>query len=905
MNPVGVAVSPSGNLYVAERLNARISKFTSDGEFLAKWGTSGSGDGQFAYPTGVIVDAAFNVYVVEEGNNRVQKFDSTGTFLHKWSFADGVSQNFAEPWTLAVDADCNVYVTDRLLHSVSKFDSAGTFIRKWGTYGFNPGQFRYPTGIAVDRFGRVYVTDNNNDRVQVFTSDGAFIRTWGSFGNADGKFHYPYGIDVGADGSVYVADHTNYRMQEFDSSGGFLTKWGSQGSADGQFNGPVDVAVDAAGSIYVADEYNHRIQKFSPGEPGCWGVFVLTDPQAQVAAPGASASFSVSAGGNAVLSYRWQKYCTDIAGATDSTYTISSASPGDAGPYRVIVSNSCGVDTSAVAALVLTASPTSCSMSGWIPNGRAMHQNLSSFFPPSPFFLAGVTDGAAGVLGTWSFGDAKAFRVDSCGQRPPGWTSQGNPLAQRLAQEVSIASDQQGGAIVAFISEYGTFLHAQRVLQDGTVHPSWPADGRQLTTYPLYESVSMTAGDSSGAFVYFASGSSGVPYLQRVTGSGIIPAGWPAAGLALSTSAASNDNYTRKRNVVPDGSGGAYASWMDDSVRVQRVTKLGQIATGWRAGGLAVGTFTYTTTVLVADDAGGVYVVWNQGSSVLAQRLTSSGEPAAGWPASEVYIGSGYSVDAAADGAGGLLVTWQGGGSGMDIWARRVAGTPGSCEGDWPGGGTLVCGTAADQLNPTIIGDGDGGAYVAWEDYRNSPDGDIYTHRVTAWGALDPTWPSDGRLLCGQPGHQRRPLLVGSGAGDAIALWQDYRSGVYDEGGWNFTGRVYGQLPWTDGTLQEVGVARPAVPLVLGLSRPRPNPARGPAAFDLKLARAQSVSVTVSDVAGRTVRVVAPRSRLEAGQHVLAWDLRDGTGALVPSGLYFIRARSEEGSVSTQLIVVR
>src|SRR3990167_8602100 len=64
----------SGNVYVTDRHNNRVQKFSSDGTFITMWGSYGSEDGQFNYPGGVVVDASGNVYVTDYHNNRIQKF---------------------------------------------------------------------------------------------------------------------------------------------------------------------------------------------------------------------------------------------------------------------------------------------------------------------------------------------------------------------------------------------------------------------------------------------------------------------------------------------------------------------------------------------------------------------------------------------------------------------------------------------------------------------------------------------------------------------------------------------------------------------------------------------------------------------------------------------------------------
>ena len=58
----------------SDSYNIRIQKLDNVGTFLTKWGTYGSGDGQFINPTGVAVDGSGNVFVGDTGNHRIQKF---------------------------------------------------------------------------------------------------------------------------------------------------------------------------------------------------------------------------------------------------------------------------------------------------------------------------------------------------------------------------------------------------------------------------------------------------------------------------------------------------------------------------------------------------------------------------------------------------------------------------------------------------------------------------------------------------------------------------------------------------------------------------------------------------------------------------------------------------------------
>lgn len=83
-------------------------------------------------------------------------------------------------------------------------------------------------------------------------------------------------------------------------------------------------------------------------------AYITQDPASQAVTIGSDAYFTVSAIGDAdALSYQWRKNGTNIAGATDASYSIIGCDFTNAGNFTVVVSNSLSVKTSAVAVLTI------------------------------------------------------------------------------------------------------------------------------------------------------------------------------------------------------------------------------------------------------------------------------------------------------------------------------------------------------------------------------------------------------------------------------------------------------------------------------------------------------------------------------------------------------------------------
>jgi hypothetical protein len=86
---------------------------------------------------------------------------------------------------------------------------------------------------------------------------------------------------------------------------------------------------------------------------------------------------------------------------------------------------------------------------------------------------------------------------------------------------------------------------------------------------------------------------------------------------------------------------------------------------------------------------------------------------------------------------------------------------------------------------------------------------------------------------------------------------------------------------------------------VLSMSTPRPNPCRSEASVDYSLPVQGDVSLSVYDLAGRSVAVLAS-GQFGEGSHSAVWNTSD-----IPAGLYILKLDTSGGSVVQKLMVVR
>ena len=163
--PTDFALGPDGEMYISDGYgNARVHKYSPDGELIKSWGQPGTGPGEFDLPHCVRVDPRNRLMVADRENNRIQFFTLDGAYIEEWG-------DLLQPDTIYIDAEDIVYIAE-LGQRISIMTLDGDVISRWGSEPGStvPGEFlACPHGIWLDSRGDIYVGEVQADaRLQKF-----------------------------------------------------------------------------------------------------------------------------------------------------------------------------------------------------------------------------------------------------------------------------------------------------------------------------------------------------------------------------------------------------------------------------------------------------------------------------------------------------------------------------------------------------------------------------------------------------------------------------------------------------------------------------------------------------------------------------------------------------------------
>ncbi len=159
------------NIYVSEYGNHRVTLWyngnTTAGALVAGGNGAGNTAEKLNYPWGIYVDVNGTIFVCDRGNHRIQKWSSgiNGGLTIAGSTSDPGSWSYqlSSPIAVTMDPYGFIYV----------LDYGNNRIQKWwpgGTYGFTVVQssMNAPVGLKFDRSSNLVVADSSNHRITYY-----------------------------------------------------------------------------------------------------------------------------------------------------------------------------------------------------------------------------------------------------------------------------------------------------------------------------------------------------------------------------------------------------------------------------------------------------------------------------------------------------------------------------------------------------------------------------------------------------------------------------------------------------------------------------------------------------------------------------------------------------------------
>ena len=256
----------------------------------------GQGDkAQFSEYLTLAVSASGDIYVADTANRRIRKVSPDGVVTTLAGSGDvgdkdgaGTSAEFSAPGRMALSPSGDLYLEDAFSIRkvtpdgiVSTLVASGSLGAVSGHGGNSAAQFM-GAPVGVDPHGNVIVLAESAiggaTRRLLKVSPSGGITVWRDLPPSDPKGNGIRSVAVAADGTVYLAKvspsflwfQQSAIVRIAPSGGEEVVAGGGQGFADGngssaQFSwGLGDIAMDPSGNIYVADYGNHRIRRVTP-----------------------------------------------------------------------------------------------------------------------------------------------------------------------------------------------------------------------------------------------------------------------------------------------------------------------------------------------------------------------------------------------------------------------------------------------------------------------------------------------------------------------------------------------------------------------------------------------------------------------------------------------------------------
>jgi sugar lactone lactonase YvrE len=308
IQPFGVDFDKAGNMYIVELAGERVLRVDPKGTFRIIAGTGKRGNGGDGGPAlkaefngmhSLAISPAGDLYLADTWNNRIRKLDpktgvitafaGTGVKGYKGDGGPSLKAEFGGIYCAAFNPQATkLYLADldnRRIRAVDMASGKVELIAGNGKKGVpadgtdaQSAPLVDPRAVTADRHGNVWILERGGHALRVVDAKGK-IRTVAGTGKAgvsgDGgdarqaALNGPKHLCIDRDDNVIIADTANHVIRKYTPKDGKIVrlagtgKKGASGSGgpalETPMNEPHGVWVTAGGTLYVVDSMNHRV----------------------------------------------------------------------------------------------------------------------------------------------------------------------------------------------------------------------------------------------------------------------------------------------------------------------------------------------------------------------------------------------------------------------------------------------------------------------------------------------------------------------------------------------------------------------------------------------------------------------------------------------------------------------
>ena len=156
-------------IYVTDVKAAKVVVFDMDGNYLFSFGELGNGLGQMYAPMGIAIAPNGDVFVAEFLNTRIHVFDQDGKALRHFGERGDKEWQFEGPRGLAFTSDGNLVVAEARKSGFAIYTQNGDpLLFLGGKPGVGKLSLTLPTDVFVDQNDRIYITDSLNRSLTIW-----------------------------------------------------------------------------------------------------------------------------------------------------------------------------------------------------------------------------------------------------------------------------------------------------------------------------------------------------------------------------------------------------------------------------------------------------------------------------------------------------------------------------------------------------------------------------------------------------------------------------------------------------------------------------------------------------------------------------------------------------------------